>query len=241
MHRVCGLERGRVVSRLHSERHAVEKLGWLRAAVLGANDGTLSTGSLIVGVASSHASRGSILVAGLSALLAGALSMAAGEYVSVSSQSDSERADLEREKKELATDWDAETAELAGLYRQRGLDEPLAHEVAVALMKHDALGAHARDELGLSEATAARPLEAAFASAVAFSAGAFFPVMVAALLPERQVSWAVSVVSVVLLAVLGCIGALAGGANPLRATLRVTFWGVAAMLVTGGVGYLFHL
>ena len=211
MHDIKGSKRGKRVSRhpLHSERHAVEKLGWLRAAVLGANDGTLSTGSLIVGVASSHASRGSILVAGLSALLAGALSMAAGEYVSVSSQADSEQADLEREKKELATDWDAEVAELAGLYRQRGLDEPLAREVAVALMQHDALGAHARDELGLSEATAARPLEAALASAVAFSAGAFFPVMVAALLPEQQVSWAVSVVSVVLLAVLGVWGELA--------------------------------
>ncbi len=179
-------------------------------------------------------------MAGLSALLAGALSMAAGEYVSVSSQADSERADIEREKQELASDWDAETAELAGLYRQRGLDAPLAHTVAVALMQHDALGAHARDELGLSAATAARPFEAALASAVAFSAGAFFPVMVAALLPERQVSWAVSVVSVVLLAVLGCIGALAGGASPLRATLRVTFWGVAAMLVTGGIGHLFN-
>ena len=192
------------------------------------------------GGGSSHAWGGWIVGAGLSALRAGALSMAAGEYVSVSSQADSEQADLEREKKELATDWDAEVAELAGLYRQRGLDEPLAREVAVALMHHDALGAHARDELGLSEATAARPLEAALASAVAFSAGAFFPVMVAALLPEQQVSWAVSVVSVVLLAVLGCVGAVAGGASPLRATLRVTFWGVAAMLVTGGIGHLFN-
>lgn len=153
------------MSRLHplAERHAVEKLGWLRAAVLGANDGTLSTGSLIVGVASSHATRGSILIAGLSALVAGALSMAAGEYVSVSSQADSEHADIAREKQELVTDWEGEVTELAGIYQKRGLDEDLSRKVAVALMKHDALGAHARDELGLSEATAARPIQAAFA------------------------------------------------------------------------------
>lgn len=234
---------GMLMSRLrsHVERHAVEKLGWLRAAVLGANDGTLSTGSLIVGVASSHASRGSILIAGLSALVAGALSMAAGEYVSVSSQADSEHADIAREKQELATDWDSEVNELAGIYRQRGLDDALARQVAIELMRHDALGAHARDELGLSDATAARPLQAAVASATAFASGAVAPVLAAILTPEPYVSWGVSLISVVVLAVLGGIGAIAGGAPPLRPTLRVTFWGVIAMVVTGGIGRLFDL
>ncbi|NVN09912.1 VIT1/CCC1 transporter family protein [Nguyenibacter vanlangensis] len=225
--------------RSHTERHAVEKLGWLRAAVLGANDGTLSTGSLIVGVASSHASGGSILIAGLSALVAGALSMAAGEYVSVSSQADSERADIAREKQELASDWDSEIDELAGIYCKRGLDDALARTVATELMKHDALGAHARDELGLFDATAARPLQAAFASAAAFSSGAVMPVLAAVLTPEPYVSWGVSLVSIVVLAVLGAVGAVAGGASPVRPTLRVTFWGIIAMLVTGGIGRLF--
>ncbi|GAA4481780.1 VIT family protein [Gluconacetobacter asukensis] len=224
---------------MHAEHHAVEKLGWLRAAVLGANDGTLSTGSLIVGVASSHASRGSILVAGLSALVAGALSMAAGEYVSVSSQADSEHADLAREKRELATDWGGEVNELTGIYRKRGLDEALARQVAVELMKHDALAAHARDELGLSDATAARPFQAALASASAFSSGALLPVLTAVLTPEPYVSWAVSAISVLALAGLGAVGAVAGGARPLRPTLRVTFWGLIAMIVTGGIGQLF--
>ncbi|MBO1324870.1 VIT family protein [Acetobacter sp. TBRC 12305] len=229
------------MSRLHplAERHVVEKLGWLRAAVLGANDGTLSTGSLIVGVASSHATRGSILIAGLSALVAGALSMAAGEYVSVSSQADSEKADLAREKQELATHWDGEVAELAGIYRQRGLSEDLAHKVAIELMNHDALGAHARDELGLSEAMEARPLQAAFASATAFSSGALLPVMAAVLTPEAWVSWAVSLTSVAALCILGVVGAIAGGAPPLRPAVRVTFWGVIAMLVTSGIGRVF--
>ncbi|NHO31894.1 VIT1/CCC1 transporter family protein [Acetobacter fallax] len=229
------------MSRLHpqTERHAVEKLGWLRAAVLGANDGTLSTGSLIVGVASSHAAHSSILIAGLSALVAGALSMAAGEYVSVSSQADSERADIAREKQELATDWDGEVTELAGIYQERGLDKDLSHKVAVALMKHDALGAHARDELGLSEATAARPVQAAFASATAFSSGAILPVMAAVLTPVTWVSWSVSLISVITLAILGVVGAVAGGAQPLRPALRVTFWGVIAMIVTSGIGHLF--
>ncbi|MBB2204561.1 VIT1/CCC1 transporter family protein [Gluconacetobacter takamatsuzukensis] len=223
----------------HTEHHAVEKLGWLRAAVLGANDGTLSTGSLIVGVASSHAARGSILVAGLSALVAGALSMAAGEYVSVSSQADSEHADLAREKRELATDWGGEIDELAGIYRKRGLDETLARQVATELMKHDALGAHARDELGLSAATTARPFQAALASASAFFSGALLPVMAAVLTPEPYVSWGVSLVSVLALAGLGAVGAVAGGAPPLRPTLRVTFWGIVAMIVTGGIGQIF--
>ncbi|GAA4504198.1 VIT family protein [Gluconacetobacter tumulicola] len=224
---------------MHAEHHAIEKLGWLRAAVLGANDGTLSTGSLIVGVASSHASRGSILVAGLSALVAGALSMAAGEYVSVSSQADSEHADLAREKRELATDWGGEVNELTGIYRKRGLDEALARQVAVELMKHDALAAHARDELGLSDATAARPFQAALASASAFSSGALLPVLTAVLTPEPYVSWAVSAISVLALAGLGAVGAVAGGARPLRPTLRVTFWGLIAMIVTGGIGQIF--
>lgn len=229
------------MSRLHplAEHHAVAKLGWLRAAVLGANDGTLSTGSLIVGVASSHATRGSILVAGLSALVAGALSMAAGEYVSVSSQADSEHADIAREKRELATDWDGEVTELTGIYQKRGLDPALARQVALKLMKHDALGAHARDELGLSDATAARPLQAACASAAAFSSGATLPVLAAILTPAAWVSWGVSVTSVIVLTILGTVGAIAGGAPPLRPALRVTFWGVVAMIVTGGIGRLF--
>ncbi|MFT8423208.1 MAG: VIT family protein [Gluconacetobacter sp.] len=225
--------------RTHAEHHTVEKLGWLRAAVLGANDGTLSTGSLIVGVASAHASHGGILVAGLSALVAGALSMAAGEYVSVSSQADSEQADLVREKRELATDWNGEVAELAGIYRRRGLDEALARQVAAALMQHDAIGTHARDELGLSDATAARPFQAALASASAFSSGAILPVLAAILTPAPYVSWGVSIISILALAALGAIGAVAGGAPPLRPTLRVTFWGLVAMIVTGGIGQVF--
>ncbi|MBV1838714.1 VIT family protein [Acetobacter estunensis] len=224
-----------------TERHSVEKLGWLRAVVLGANDGILSTGSLIVGVASSHAARGSILIAGLSALVAGALSMAAGEYVSVSSQADSERADIAREKEELLTDWDGEVAELAAIYQKRGLDKELSRNVATELMKHDALGAHARDELGLSEATTAKPLQAAFASAIAFSSGAVVPVLAAVLTPVAWVSWSVSLTSIVVLAILGMVGALAGGASPLRPTLRVMFWGIMAMLVTGGIGRVFNV
>ena len=229
------------MSRLHplTERHTVEKLGWLRAAVLGANDGTLSTGSLIVGVASAHATHTSILVAGLSALVAGALSMAAGEYVSVSSQADSEHADIAREKHELAVDWDGEVLELAGIYRSRGLDAALAHQVALALMEHDALGAHARDELGLSDATAARPLQAALASAAAFSSGALLPVLAAVLSPVAWVAWGVWLTSIIAIAFLGFAGAVAGGAAPLRPALRVTFWGIVAMSVTSGIGCLF--
>ncbi|MCX2561825.1 VIT family protein [Acetobacter farinalis] len=229
------------MSRLHpqAERHTIEKLGWLRAAVLGANDGTLSTGSLIVGVASSHAARGSILIAGLSAMVAGALSMAAGEYVSVSSQADSEKADLEREKRELATDWEGEVTELAGIYQKRGLDADLSRKVAVALMDHDALGAHAREELGLSDLTAARPIQAAFASAMAFSSGAVLPVLAAVFSPQSWVSWSVSLTSILVLAILGFVGALAGGAAPFRPAVRVTFWGIVAMIVTSGIGRLF--
>ncbi|GBQ63929.1 nodulin-related integral membrane protein [Komagataeibacter swingsii DSM 16373] len=221
------------------EVHATSRLGWLRAAVLGANDGILSTSSLIIGVASAHATQGSILLAGISSLVAGAMSMAAGEYVSVSSQADSEKADLAREKKELGSSWDAEVSELAGIYRQRGLDDILARKVALQLMKHDALGAHARDELGISEATAARPVQAALASACAFSSGAILPVLAALLSPAGVVSWIVSTVSLVGLAVLGVVGARAGGAEPWRPALRVIFWGVMAMAVTAAIGRIF--
>ncbi|GBR27996.1 nodulin-related integral membrane protein [Acetobacter orleanensis NRIC 0473] len=165
--------------------------------------------------------------------------MAAGEYVSVSSQRDSEQADISREKQELAADWDGEVAELAGIYQKRGLDEDLSHKVAIALMQHDALGAHAKDELGLSEATAARPVQAAFASASAFSSGAVLPVLAAVLAPETWVSWSVSLTSIMVLAILGIVGAVAGGAPPLRPALRVTFWGIVAMVMTSGIGHLF--
>ncbi|RBM05956.1 VIT1/CCC1 transporter family protein [Novacetimonas cocois] len=223
------------------ERHATSRLGWLRAAVLGANDGILSTSSLIMGVASAHATQGSILLAGISSLVAGAMSMAAGEYVSVSSQADSEKADLAREKKELGSSWDAEVSELAGIYRQRGLDDLLARKVALQLMKHDALGAHARDELGISEATAARPVQAALASAGAFSSGAILPVLTAVVSPPGMVAWTVSAISLIGLAILGIVGARAGGAAPMRPALRVIFWGIMAMMVTAGIGRIFGI
>ncbi|GAA3660789.1 MULTISPECIES: VIT1/CCC1 transporter family protein [Acetobacter] len=221
------------------ENHVTSRLGWLRATVLGANDGILSTSSLIIGVASAHATQASILLAGISSLVAGAMSMAAGEYVSVSSQADSEKADLNREKKELSNSWDAEVNELASIYRQRGLDDALAHEVALQLMKHDALGSHARDELGIFEATAARPVQAAFASAGAFSSGAILPVLAALMSPANVVSWTVSAVSLISLAVLGIVGARAGGASPWRPAMRILFWGIVAMIVTAGIGKMF--
>ncbi|MBE7728328.1 VIT family protein [Komagataeibacter sp. FXV3] len=222
------------------EVHATTRLGWLRASVLGANDGILSTSSLIIGVASAHTSQAGILLAGISSLMAGAMSMAAGEYVSVSSQADSEKADLIREKKELSRNWDWEVNELASIYRQRGLDDLLAHQVAIALMKHDALGAHARDELGISEVTAARPVQAALASACAFALGAILPVLTAVLSPFRLVSWSVSVVSLICLAILGTVGALAGGTAPWRPALRVIFWGLMAMVITATIGNIFN-
>ena len=222
------------------ERHATARLGWLRASVLGANDGILSTSSLIIGIASAHTSQAGILLAGISSLIAGAMSMAAGEYVSVSSQADSEKADLAREKKELGSSWDSEINELAGIYRQRGLDDLLAHQVAIALMRHDALGAHARDELGISEVTAARPIQAALASACAFALGAILPVLTAVLSPFRLVSLSVSVVSLVCLAILGTVGALAGGTAPWRPALRVIFWGLMAMVITATIGNIFN-
>jgi VIT1/CCC1 family predicted Fe2+/Mn2+ transporter len=223
----------------HLERHAVGRLGWLRAAVLGANDGILSTSSLIIGVATAHASHQSILIAGFAGLSAGAMSMAAGEYVSVSSQSDSEKADMSRERRELSEDSESELQELAGIYVQRGLNKALALEVAKQLMAHDAIGTHARDELGISETSAARPIQAALASAAAFSVGAALPLIMAFVTPEKSVALSVAVSSILFLALLGVIGAGMGGAGMLKAAARVTFWGAFAMAVTAGIGWLF--
>jgi len=217
----------------------VGRLGWLRAAVLGANDGLLSTSSLIIGVATAHASHHSVLVAGVSGLVAGAMSMSAGEYVSVSSQSDTERSDIARERQELDDDRDGELHELAGVYVKRGLDTKLALQVAEQLMAHDALGAHSRDELGISEATAARPVQAALASAAAFAVGALLPLVVALATPNADVVAAVAISSLVFLALLGVIGAKTGGANMPKAAIRVTFWGALAMAVTAGIGAIF--
>lgn len=223
---------------VHAERHLVDRVGWLRAAVLGANDGLVSTASLIVGVAASAAGTGEILVAGSAGLVAGAMSMAAGEYVSVSSQSDTERADLARERRELAEDPDAEREELARIYVERGLDHGLALQVADQLMARDALGAHARDELGITELTTARPVQAALTSAATFSAGAALPLAVAALSPDGSAAYTVGAASLVFLAVLGALGAKAGGAGLAKGTARVAFWGAAAMAVTAGIGRL---
>ncbi len=228
-----------VRSASHAERHASDRLGWLRAAVLGANDGVLSTSSLIIGVASAQGTPHAVFLAGLSGLVAGAMSMAAGEYVSVSSQSDSERADIARERQELAADRDAETGELAAIYVGRGLSADLARQVADQLMAHDALGAHARDELGMTDAGSARPVQAAFASAASFGIGALVPLLVALLSPHALVVWTVAVASLLFLAILGVAGAVTGGARPLQAALRVTFWGALAMAVTAGVGAAF--
>jgi VIT1/CCC1 family predicted Fe2+/Mn2+ transporter len=229
------------VSRLHThpERHASSRIGWLRAAVLGANDGIVSTASLIVGVAASDASRSSVLVAGVAALFAGAMSMAAGEYVSVSSQSDTEKADLAREKGELAQQPELEREELIRIYEARGVDRKTAEAVADQMTAHDALGAHARDELGLSETMSARPLQAAITSALTFTAGAAAPLLVVAVVPVALLIPAVAIVSLLCLAVLGTLGAKAGGAPLAPSLLRVTFWGALAMAVTAGVGRLF--
>lgn len=224
---------------LHPEAHNIDRIGWLRAAVLGANDGIVSTASLIVGVAAAHTPQNAILVSGVAGLVAGAMSMAAGEYVSVSSQSDTEKADLARERRELATEPEAELAELTNIYIQRGLTPALAAEVAAQLMTKDALGAHARDELGISEATTARPIQAALASAMSFVVGAILPIIVVLVVPPPLLLWAVSLASLAFLAVLGAIGARAGGANIWIATARVAFWGAAAMAVTAGIGALF--
>ena len=224
--------------RLHKETHLVERIGWLRAAVLGANDGIISTASLILGVASAAASKSDVLLAGVAGLVAGAMSMAAGEYVSVSSQSDTEDADLEREKRELLEDPESEKEELARIYAARGVELRLAREVAKQLMAKDALGAHARDELGISEISTARPVQAALASAATFSLGAAAPLVLTLLSPQSWLLPAVSVGSLVFLALLGMIGARTGGAAILRPTIRVVFWGALAMALTAGIGAL---
>jgi len=224
------------MKRHHFERHYVNRAGWLRAAVLGANDGILSVSSLIVGVAATHASRSQALIVGIAGLIAGAMSMAAGEFVSVSSQADAERSDLERERRELEADEGSERAELAGIYMQRGLQRALAEEVAVQLMAHDALGAHARDELGLSSERRARPLQAASASASSFALGALLPLLMVLLAP---VFWMIPIIagsSLLFLAVLGALAARAGGAPLASGALRVTFWGAVAMALTAAVG-----
>lgn len=223
----------------HIERHRTHRIGWLRAAVLGANDGIVSTASLVLGVAAAGGSSKNILIAGVAGLVAGAMSMAAGEYVSVSSQSDTERADLDRERKELAADPDHEHAELAAIYHKRGLDAELASNVATQLMAHDALGAHGRDELGISDASTARPVQAALASAGTFSVGAVLPLLIVLVVPGSALMWAVSGGSLLFLAVLGSLGAHAGGASLIIASARVTFWGALAMALTAGVGALF--
>ena len=222
---------------LHHERHLVSRTGWLRAAVLGANDGLVSTASLIAGVAASGATSGAVLVAGSAAMVAGAMSMAAGEYVSVSSQADSEAADLNRERAELADDWDHEHDELAAIYVARGLDAALATQVAAQLMAHDAIGAHARDELGISEFLTARPVQAALASAASFVTGAILPLAVAAFAPQTHRLVAVIGATLVFLAILGVMGARAGGARPVRPALRVLGWGAAAMAATAAIGH----
>ncbi len=224
----------------HNERHLIARIGWLRAAVLGANDGIVSTASLIVGVAAAGGNHRAVIVAGLAGLVAGAMSMAAGEYVSVSSQSDTERADLARERGELANDVEAEHAELTGIYVQRGLDPDLAGQVATQLMAKDALKAHARDELGISEFTTARPIQAALASAASFGVGAALPMIAALLSPIGLLSAIVTGGSLLFLALLGGVGARAGGAGVLKAAVRVTFWGALAMAATAGIGALFH-
>ena len=223
----------------HPERHRTDRIGWLRAAVLGANDGIVSTASLVVGVAAAGASQHNILVTGVAGLVAGAMSMAAGEYVSVHSQSDTEQADLSREQAELQTDPAAEQRELAAIYLARGLEPDLAQRVAAQLMAHDALGAHARDELGFSNTTSARPMQAALASAASFAIGAALPLAVTALAPAPSLLASVSVTSLAFLAVLGFVSARAGGAGVLAGAWRVTIWGALAMAITAGAGALF--
>lgn len=223
----------------HVERHFITRTGWLRAAVLGANDGIVSTASLIVGVAAAAATQNAVLIAGVAGLVAGAMSMAAGEYVSVSSQSDTEQADLARERKELSENVAFEQEELAEIYVKRGVDPDLARQVARQLMAKDALAAHARDELGISEITTARPIQAALTSAAAFAVGAAMPLLMVVVSPAHVLIPVVSAASLIFLALLGAIGGKAGGANILRATVRVTFWGALAMALTAGIGKIF--
>jgi VIT1/CCC1 family predicted Fe2+/Mn2+ transporter len=220
----------------HREHHYIHRVGWLRAAVLGANDGIVSTASLVVGVAAASTGRTELVIAAVAGLVAGAMSMAAGEYVSVSSQADTERADLRRERRELEINEPHERRELAGIYVERGLDRELAEQVAEQLMEHDALAAHARDELGLTHTQRARPLQAALASAVSFAAGAALPVIFAAVVPMAHVIAVVSVSSLLLLAVLGAVAARAGGASLVKGAGRVTLWGALAMAATAGIG-----
>ncbi len=223
----------------HQERHRTERIGWLRAAVLGANDGIVSTASLVVGVAAANTGRGAIIIAGTAGLVAGAMSMAAGEYVSVKSQAETEQADLARERRELARAPDAEHAELASIYEARGVEPALARRVADQLMAHDALAAHARDELGISEVVAARPIQAALASAASFAVGAILPLGTGVLVPVSQIIPCVVGGSLVFLAVLGAVAARTGGAPVVRGAVRVTFWGALAMAITAGVGRAF--
>ena len=224
---------------IHNERHRTNRTGWLRAAVLGANDGIVSTASLILGVAASGASAQNTIVAGAAGLVAGAMSMAAGEYVSVSSQADTETADLNREAKELKESPKEEHAELTKIYIERGLDEALAADVATKLMKYDAIGAHARDELGISEAMSARPVQAAFASAGSFVVGAILPLLIVVFVPVVNHFWFVAGGSLLFLALLGGLAGYTGGAPIWKATVRVTFWGALAMAITAGVGTIF--
>ena len=223
----------------HHETHRSHRIGWLRAAVLGANDGIVSTASLIVGVASAHATHETILITGIAGLVSGAMSMAAGEYVSVSSQADTENADLDREREELASQPEHELDELTGIYVKRGLTHELAKQVATQLTKHDALGAHARDELGLNDVMNARPVQAALTSALTFAVGALLPLVVVIFMPTAQLVIGVAVMSLVFLALLGGVAAKAGGAKVLAGVWRVTFWGALAMLATAGIGSLF--
>ena len=230
---------GFAMPRSHRERHRTDRIGWLRAAVLGANDGIVSTASLVLGVAAASAAQSDVLIAGVAGLVAGAMSMAAGEYVSVRSQYDTEAADLARERGELAADAEAEHRELAGIYVKRGLKSELADQVATELMAHDALGAHARDELGISETLTARPVQAALASAASFTAGAALPLLVVLMVPRGALTAAVAASSLVFLAALGAVAARTGGASPVTGAWRVTFWGALAMAITAGVGALF--
>ena len=227
------------MSRIHREFHRSDRIGWLRAAVLGANDGIVSTASLVVGVASAGGSRSAVLVAGVAGLVAGAMSMAAGEYVAVRSQAAPEAADRAKERRELAPDVASEERELAAIYVHRGLEPALAREVALQLMAHDAMGAHARDELGIHETFVARPVQAAIASALSFTAGAALPLLVAVLVPAALLIGAVSTSSLVFLAALGALAARTGGADVVAGAWRVTFWGALAMVITAGVGALF--
>jgi VIT1/CCC1 family predicted Fe2+/Mn2+ transporter len=223
----------------HIERHRTGSIGWLRAAVLGANDGVVSTASLILGVAAAHATHGNVMIAGIAGLVAGAMSMAAGEYVSVRSQADSEQAALDLERSELAADGQAEQRELTAIYEGRGLEPALAKQVAAQLMAHDALGAHARDELGISEVFSARPIQAAFTSAASFAVGALMPLLAVAVVPDSALIIVVSVTSLAFLAILGGLAARVGGARVSVGAMRVTFWGALAMALTAGVGFLF--